>query len=352
MMQLAQEDNVEELKLAFVDKMPSPATFGPDILVIYDQVLEKKHKAWIQKFKYRYPVKAGESLKNLDKFPQHVAKISKLIGHLPVRNLTVLAVGGGSVGDFAGFFASVYKRGVKLIHLPSTWLAAIDSAHGGKNALNVGKTKNQIGTFYNPTEIYLCQDLLFSQPVVRAHEAFAEIFKIALLTGEDFWRQFSEIQDCDHNHLWKFLGTAIEAKYRVVAEDPYEETGYRHLLNFGHTFGHVVELTHGMPHGIAVNVGLHFALLWSVEKKYLSTQDYHKIINSPAGKWLMSVEPFVGAKFLKSYLPLLEKDKKKASSQSVRFIFLREPGSPIIEPISLKEFEKFYLKLLQKFARD
>src|SRR5690606_36298588 len=106
----------------------------------------------------------GEELKQIKNFPGHIRKISKVLGEANHRGLTIIVVGGGSVGDFGGFVASVYRRGVNLIHIPSTWLAAVDSSHGGKTALNVFSVKNQIGSFYPAKEIYLLEPLLATLP--------------------------------------------------------------------------------------------------------------------------------------------------------------------------------------------
>src|SRR5690606_32869940 len=117
-------------------------------LVIYDQILARvspQFRTWVNQFPFRYAVKSGETLKDLEAFAQHARKLSKIAEPLAPRQMTVVAVGGGSVGDFAGFFASIYKRGVSLIHVPSTWLAAVDSSHGGKTALNSFGAKNQFG---------------------------------------------------------------------------------------------------------------------------------------------------------------------------------------------------------------
>src|SRR6185295_5151716 len=108
---------------------------------------------WLKKFPCRYGVKSGESLKDLEKFPGHCKAILQMTEKIETRPLQLIAVGGGSVGDFAGFVASTLKRGVPLIHVPSTWLAAIDSTHGGKTALNVAGIKNQIGTFKQAEKI-------------------------------------------------------------------------------------------------------------------------------------------------------------------------------------------------------
>ena len=114
----------------------SPTDFKADSsFLIYDEKL-KTHPALrqiIKRFPLRYAVKAGEQLKDLNQFPSHVGKILKLLQNHNQKDLKIVGLGGGSVGDFAGFFASVFKRGTKLVLIPSTWLAALDSSHGGKN---------------------------------------------------------------------------------------------------------------------------------------------------------------------------------------------------------------------------
>ncbi len=135
-------------------------------LLIYDRKLDiiPAFKKWRRQYSLVYPVSAGEQLKALEKFPQHIQKILKLTQDIPSRELSIVAAGGGSVLDFAGFVASTLKRGVKFISVPTTWLAAIDASHGGKTALNVGGTKNQIGTFYPAEQILLKKEFLFAQP--------------------------------------------------------------------------------------------------------------------------------------------------------------------------------------------
>ena len=121
--------------LLFTTELPRLKDLGEEFLLIYDDILPRKvpaFKKWAQQFSLQYPVKAGEALKSVEQFPAHIAKIIRLCENTSSRRLTVVVVGGGSVGDFGGFVASILKRGVKLVQIPSTWLAAIDSAHGGK----------------------------------------------------------------------------------------------------------------------------------------------------------------------------------------------------------------------------
>lgn len=333
---------MESLKLSFIDKLPSTKDCSRESLLIYDGILEKKFSKWIKTFPRRYKVRSGEQLKDIQKLPLHLKKIAGLISDLSPKQIQIVAFGGGSVGDFAGFVASVYKRGVGFIQIPSTWLAAIDSAHGGKNALNVGGFKNQIGTIYPAAEVFCVQEVLFSQPQIRADEALGELLKIALLEGHELYEQVAKMQGpISHEKIWSVLGPAVSAKYKVVAQDPYEETGYRHLLNLGHTFGHAVESVHNLPHGIAVNIGLHFSLRWSQQQGYLSEKDYQKICETSLGSYLVDLGPYLAEKNISKYIAAIGQDKKKTSATHVRFIFLQGPGKPLIESVSLKEIEKF-----------
>lgn len=333
---------MESVKLLFIDQLPKAKECSRESLLIFDSVLEKKFSKWIRSFPNRYKVQSGEGLKDLDKLPMHLKKISQLIGNQSPKKIQIVAFGGGSVGDFAGFIASIYKRGVRFTQIPSTWLAAIDSAHGGKTALNVGGLKNQIGTIYPASEIFCVQEVLFSQPRIRADEALGELIKIALLEGNELFKNVMNIQGpIEHKKIWSVLGPAIEAKYKIVAQDPYEETGYRHLLNLGHTFGHAVETVHGLPHGVAVNIGLHFALKWSVKRGYLPQSTYHEILASPMGKYLIDLEPYLHKSFFARYRKAMSVDKKKTSDKQLRFIFLQAPGRPLIEEVRTQEIEQF-----------
>ena len=343
-------------ELVFKKSWPRHSEVGDEVLFIYDRILLKKSKsfkAWIKKAPLQYPVKAGESLKDIGHFAEHIEKITSLTQNTSVRKLTICVIGGGSVGDFGGFVASVLKRGVRLIHIPSTWLAALDSAHGGKTALNVAQAKNQIGTFYAAEKVFLIQELLTAQPEERFFEGYSELLKIALLHGQSFWQKLALEKRLDASLLWRYLPQAIAAKNSIVQKDPQEKTGHRHLLNLGHTVGHVVESLHQLPHGVAVNYGIDFALRWSQQRRLLSLQSEQEIRNAPLGFYLLSlsrdhlVPKTAGQK--RQFLKLLLVDKKKTQSQKLRFIFLKNPGQAVIEEVSAQEI---LTELLRQAAQD
>lgn len=326
-------------EVRFTNELPDPSSLGPECLLIHDDILETVGagvlREWLSRFPVRYAVPAGESLKDLAAFPHHVEQLLQLAAPLTASRLSVIAVGGGSVGDFAGFFASVFKRGVSLIQIPSTWLAAIDSAHGGKNALNVGRMKNQIGTIAFARRIFLSRALLELQPKERAQDALGELAKIAIIDGND-WTTAPFLPEPES--LWSVLPRAVAAKYRVVLSDPQERLGERQKLNLGHTVGHVLETIHRLPHGLAVAQGLHFALHFSWKKGILGASDLQQMIDMLTTRYGLTDRkhelPLIPQA---QFVQLLTQDKKRASQSSVRFVLVRGRGDVITTEVTLSE---------------
>ncbi len=332
-------------QLLYRTRFPRPSEFGPFAVLIYDRVLLKKvpgFRAWVKKFPVAFAVTAGESLKSLTSFEEFIARLVDKTAAFPVSSLTIVGAGGGSVGDFAGFVASVFKRGVALVHLPTTWLAALDSAHGGKTALNVGGAKNQIGTFYPASRVYLVREALIAQPEARTREAFGELAKIALIDGEGPGRAW--VRRLERSRLrggallWKFLPEAVAAKYRVVNRDPLEKKRIRQVLNLGHTLGHVIEAHHSLAHGEAVGQGLLFALEWSRSKGWLAPAEHRWITDWLDRQFgLISRAGELGAIPQSAARALLNRDKKRDRAGTVLFIFLNRPGRTRIESVTLGE---------------
>jgi len=320
-------------RLIQTEGLPDPEAFGPGAVLVYDRRLTRglrRFAAWSRRFPARYPVQAGEALKAVDAFPEHARKLVKLAGGFSRRESVLVCAGGGSVGDFGGFAASVLRRGIGLVHIPSTWLAAIDSAHGGKTALNVAGAKNQIGTFYPADAVHLVKNLLFSQPPARAPEALSEFIKVALIDGGPWAKRIltSSLRGADL--VWTHLKSAIRAKMRVVEVDPEETGGHRQILNFGHTLGHVLEAHHGLPHGSAVAQGQLFALDWSRIKVGLTDDDHAAfrdlLIRHTGQKPGPGALPRIPRR---TFLTLLGRDKKSVALTGVTFVFLKGLGRPV-----------------------
>ena len=286
-----------------------------------------------------YPVRAGEELKNVEAFPFHIQEILKKVQRVSRKQLVIVSMGGGSVGDFTGFVASVLKRGVPLMHIPSTWLSAMDSAHGGKTALNVGTYKNQIGCFYPAEKIIICRDLLQTLPKRQILSALGELCKMALIGGGEFYARFKKIEHWGFEQMWQSLAPAIEHKYAIVEQDPKEEKGIREQLNLGHSLGHILEVGHGLPHGEAVAQGLWFSLNWSYHlyrKKGILMRDQMEELRSVLEVSVGPRKPYqVTEPFIRESL---FHDKKSLPGSRLNFVFIKGPGNMDVCPITMDSF--------------
>lgn len=198
--------------------------------------------------------RAGERLKTL----QALEELCQRALWAP-RQLTMLAVGGGTIGDLATVFAHTFKRGVaRLIHAPSTLLAAVDSSVGGKGALNVAGVKNALGVFHAADEAWLCPELFTTLSQAQRREGRLEAWKMAVVLDARRWRRWSEAPPDDDG----LMVSSRALKHALVKRDPYDTKGLRLALNFGHTLGHAIESLsgHKVRHGDAVGLGMLYAL--------------------------------------------------------------------------------------------
>ncbi len=342
-------------KIEFKNELPSPKTLGPAVLLIYDKCFEQKQSTfkqvqkWLEKFPYRIAFESGEELKDLKLFPNKIEKILNVLSQFADKNVQIVSFGGGSLGDFVGFAASVLKRGLPLVHIPTTWLSAMDSAHGGKTALNVAGFKNQIGTFYSAQQIFIVNSILQKQPPERSKEAFGEAVKMALLTGGGLWNQFSKLQTFDNSSAWHFLPKLVAEKYRIVNKDPFEKSGIRHLLNLGHTLGHGWEAECHLSHGTAVAYGIRAAIEFSKNENIMGLGDYNSLVALP----VMGLFPTLAdlgdlARRTANMREALARDKKLSKKQTLRFIFIKRPGNCVIKDVSIDHILKFH-SFLQKY---
>ena len=186
------------------------------------------------------------------------------------RDSAVIALGGGVIGDLAGFVSSTYMRGIKLINIPTTLLAMVDSSIGGKNGINFPWGKNVVGTFYQPSVVLVDLSFLDSLPRRTFLDGMAEVIKYGVLTGPDFLTTIldhkGELLKRDDDYLEGIVARCCEIKARTVEEDEREE-GIRATLNFGHTIGHALEAAGSYAcytHGQALSIGMRGAFLISL----------------------------------------------------------------------------------------
>jgi 3-dehydroquinate synthase len=199
-----------------------------------------------------------------------------------LRGDLVVAVGGGVVGDTAGFAAAIYHRGVALVHVPTTLLAQVDSSIGGKTAVNLAEGKNLVGAFHQPVGVFADTTLLATLPDAEFRSGLGEVAKYALMPEGtnvvDLLRLRADaVLDRDPEVLAELVGACVAIKAAVVADDVEERTGRRAVLNYGHTLAHALETTggYGLAHGEAVAIGLVFAanLACALERVGLDTVD-------------------------------------------------------------------------------
>lgn len=199
----------------------------------------------------------GDSCKTIDiaQFIWSQFQHSKL-----TRKSTVIAIGGGSVLDLTGFCASTYMRGINVVYVPTTLLALVDSAEGGKTGINFGQIKNLIGTFNQPNLILNSSHFLDTLPKIELLSGWAEIVKHGILEGQFIWNSIQDGMFSINDTRWN---TLIEHNIRFkksIVETDYKESGQRKLLNLGHTIGHALEALHMMSvdfnHGICVANGI------------------------------------------------------------------------------------------------
>ncbi len=181
------------------------------------------------------------------------------------RSTTLIALGGGVIGDMTGFAAACYQRGVNFIQIPTTLLAQVDASVGGKTAVNHALGKNMIGAFHQPQAVLIDIDTLMSLPKREFVAGLAEIIKVALIGDSAFfdWLEIhiSDLLSLDQSALIHAISRACEIKAAFVSQDEHDKLGQRALLNFGHTFGHALETltNYSLLHGEAVAIGMMLA---------------------------------------------------------------------------------------------
>jgi 3-dehydroquinate synthase len=273
-------------------------------------------------------VPAGEGSKSLSVFEGVVRRFAR--AGLP-RGGTLFALGGGVVGDLGGFVASSYMRGINLVQLPTSLLSMVDSSVGGKVGLDLPEGKNLLGAFLQPRLVAANLDWLDTLPSREISHGLAEVIKMGLLTGgeffEDLGRFLATVRTGDKEALQALILHSIRAKATVVAEDE-REAGLRAILNYGHTIGHGLEAAaaYDLPHGEAIAAGMLAAACLSRERFSMDLLKVHEDLLRAAGLPLKVPAIDVG-----SVLRAMGRDKKRRTSDQAytyRFVLLEDVGRP------------------------
>ncbi len=196
------------------------------------------------------------------------------------RNDVVINLGGGIVSDVGGFAASVYKRGLDFINIPTTLLAMVDASVGGKTGVDLGKYKNQLGLFVDPKAVYVDIAFLQTLPIGEIYNGFAEMLKHGLIVNAKHWEDLSILVEVEQEITIEHIYTSLSIKNGIVLEDPFEG-GLRKKLNFGHTIGHALEghfsIKDPISHGYAVALGILAESFISFKKNFITLSELNEI---------------------------------------------------------------------------
>jgi len=286
-----------------------------------------------------FQVKPGEVSKKIEVIE---SLAERLIESGIDRNGFLLGIGGGVVSDITGFLASIYMRGIKCAYVSSTLLAQVDASTGGKNGVNLGSTKNVLGCFKQP-EFVICDPLMLQTLSEEEYlSGLSELIKTAIIGNAKLFEiienNYEGIMKRDPQLLTMLISMAVNFKASVVSEDE-KESGLRRILNFGHTYGHAIELYKSFRHGYAVACGMELSSGFSLARGYI-TDEEHGRITGLLRRFKLLRPHMIPADLVSQ---LIMRDKKK-SGNDIHFVFIEGIGQAVTEKIPLTEVVKYYLQ--------
>lgn len=275
-------------------------------------------------------IENGEEHKTLETCNSLWNAMSELEGD---RKSLLINLGGGVVTDLGGFVAAAFKRGIACVHFPTTLLAMVDAAVGGKNGVNLGSLKNQVGIIRNPEMIVADTTFLATLPAAEMRSGLAEMYKHGLIADEDYWRRLISLKELALEDLDGLIWESVEIKEAVVQKDPTEK-GLRKSLNFGHTLGHAIESyfleqpnKKKLLHGEAVAAGMVMAAFLSSELEGFPQErrdEIKEVIRVMYGRIDLQKEDE------EKIIHLMKFDKKNEGGR-INFVLLRKIGEPVMD---------------------
>jgi 3-dehydroquinate synthase len=278
-------------------------------------------------------INAGEGFKKQSTVDSIIAQ---LIAFEADRKTMLIGMGGGVVTDITGYVAAIYMRGIKFGFIPTSVLAMVDAAIGGKNGIDVGVYKNMVGTIRQPEFLLYDISLLKSLPETEWINGFAEIIKHACIRDEKLFKELEKnkigFYQTNKVALSKLIRTNAVIKSEIVRKDEFEN-GERKLLNFGHTIGHAIENVYDLPHGQAISIGMVAACILS--EQFSNFKDTGRIISLLSKYGLPTLAEFNAKKAFE----VLKMDKKKVQ-QKLNYVLLNKIGEGFVKAIPIDQLEK------------
>jgi shikimate kinase / 3-dehydroquinate synthase len=286
---------------------------------VTDSIVGPRYAKRLSPLVWMIEVEAGEAAKSM-------AEAERVLRELARAGMTredhLVALGGGVVGDLAGFCAHTYQRGVPVVQVPTSLVAQVDSAYGGKTGVDLPEGKNYVGAYHLPAAVIADTSVLASLPAEELAAGFVEALKTGLLAGGSLWERVRSIETLDAADLGEIVFECARCKCEVVAADE-RDAGLRAVLNLGHTVGHAIEAASGYSryrHGEAIGLGLLAALRLSEAPELRSEVDeILRRLRLPT-----AIDPAIE---VDAILDAVQRDKKR-TSQGVGFVLISEPGQP------------------------
>ncbi|HEY5708990.1 MAG TPA: bifunctional shikimate kinase/3-dehydroquinate synthase [Solirubrobacterales bacterium] len=300
---------------------------------VADKAVEILYADRIEPLAARVPVEPGEASKTMAMAEDVLERLARV---LMTREDHVIALGGGVVGDLAGFCAHVYQRGVPVVQVPTTLVAQVDSAYGGKTGVDLPEGKNYVGAYHLPASVIADTSTLTSLPREELAAGFVEALKTGLLAGGELWERVRSIDSIEPGDLGDVIFDCARYKCGIVAADE-RDSGIRERLNLGHTVGHAIEAVtryERYRHGEAIGLGLLAALRLS--EAGALRDEVEEILRRHGLPVDLGEAPVWGAT---DVVAALQRDKKRTAA-GVGFVLLSEPGEPrtgeLVDPAKVR----------------
>ncbi len=320
-------------------KLVKEALRGKRALIVTDDIVDKLYTETVKESLERENIitsvcvlKNGETNKNIESIYDIYSSLAK--NELSRKDM-IIALGGGVIGDMAGYAAATWMRGIDFVQMPTTLLACVDSSVGGKTGINIKEGKNLVGAFHSPRLVIMDSDVLNTLPKREFNAGMAEVIKHAFLFDKKLLEYLENNNSFDMDFILK---RNCELKGHIVEID-YKEKKERMFLNFGHTIGHSVENAAGygvLLHGEAVAIGVNFAIEYGIKKGITKDKTLLERAKNILNKFSLPTA-------IPNNINLKEAIKldKKRSNDEINFVFLEEIEKPLISKVTINDIINF-----------